>query len=55
MLNNTLSPTVQMQYMRPRLLQEALGREARRLLLSLPEKERSSTLSEINPESWWMI
>lgn len=37
------------------LAADAIGKKARELLLSLPEKERSSRLEKISPENWWMI
>ena len=37
------------------LCAEAIGREARELLESLPEDQRSFRLSGISPEHWWSI
>ena len=37
------------------LAAEAIGKEAQRLLESLPEGERSFNLKAISPENWWLI
>jgi len=37
------------------LAAEAIGRKARELLESLPEKQRAFSLPAISPEHWWLI
>ena len=37
------------------LAADALGKKARELLLSLPEKQRSFNLKSLSPEHWWMV
>jgi len=37
------------------LASDAIGRKARELLASLPEKHRSFHLKAVSPEHWWLV